>query len=199
MTIEGVSASAGAIGRPAIIGPQHGEKRRRHVRAVDDLRSVPHRELERLRRIEGQVIERVERLMPALGGIQLEQGANRPWRPLVIARGVDDHEAIGIAVRERSNEQPVDDAEDRRVRADRQREGGDRHDGEPRRPVHPAECVPHVPANHLQQRKPAQVARAERSSSSWIQQQCFVTWRCTTCSMPTASKSCRQVSPRASR
>ena len=54
------------------------------------------------------------------------------------------HEAAGIPNRQIAKHQPIDEAEDRGVGADRQRERGDRHRGEDRRPAERAYTVAEV-------------------------------------------------------
>src|SRR5206468_8427896 len=74
--------------------------------------------------------------------------------------GPKEYEPPGIAIWQRANHDRVDDAEDRRRRADAESECDDGDRGEARRPPETADGVPHVVPERIDNRFPTAGAHA---------------------------------------
>ena len=110
----------------------------------------------------GEILERALHLAP------VNEVAWRDHVVLPVARDVvlpDDDQPLGILVGKRLQEQRVDHAEDRGVRADADGEGADRDRGEPRRAQEQPRAVAQVPPDVTTSFGP-QSARADRSSAA---------------------------------
>ena len=103
------------------IDPQQREQRRRGGDAVESRRLVEARHGGRLVRVHGELCERVAGLAPVqeqrLGRVGLLASAEILGTELA-----NDRDGTRIVVRQRPQQHAVDDAEDRRVGADRQRQ-----------------------------------------------------------------------------
>jgi len=87
------------------------------------------------------VADRGADVLPLLNVLKARVREAHARQVLLRVRRAQAHQAIGIAVRERPQEHRVDDAEQRDIRADSQREAQDRRDGEAGRFQQLAECV----------------------------------------------------------
>ena len=121
------------VGRPeqaAVHGPQAHDL---EVRAPDDARThharlaeANHRELNR-----GKVAERVERADARAQVLDLRHREDRVLDPPAGRALADIDEPIFIAIDQRPQENPADDAEDGGIGADAERQGDDHCDGQP--------------------------------------------------------------------
>jgi hypothetical protein len=87
---------------------QRGEERRRDARAVDHFRSVTQRQLEGGICVQADIIEDVQRVLPAFRRVERERGADRTRRPFVITCRVERDDPIAIAIGHRTHEQRLD-------------------------------------------------------------------------------------------
>src|SRR6185369_16526419 len=109
-------------------------------------------------RLEDLVVERRAVAAP---------GRRRPGAVAAIAAGperlagvpLEQHEAVRLLDRQPSEQHRVDDAEQRRVGADAERERDDGDGGEARRLAHHAQAVAHVLRELLDEADAARVAR----------------------------------------
>ncbi len=112
---------------------EHVEEVRADAHAVDPLRVAGAREVESLRSDPGKPFERGV-LRPEVGDVARRGRQRIESDPLLDLGAVlpRHHEPIGARIRQWLKQDAVDDAEDRRVAADPERQGHDRDCGESR-------------------------------------------------------------------
>jgi hypothetical protein len=113
-------------------------------------RAAVHEVDSRIRRLVGrEVAEDPHALLPR------DELRDRGIQRVVGLQGIvgdhDLHEAFGLGIGERPQEQGVDDGEDRRVGADADREDRDRRDGKPARPPQKPPGVADVASDVLEE------------------------------------------------
>jgi hypothetical protein len=141
----------------------HAEQRQQLVGGVGRLH--PDRAITAGQRGRAELPGRDRRAAAAAGPEVPEVGRRQPdVRQVDLADdvGVQPRQPVRLVVRQRPQDDRVDDAEDRRGRADAEREGDDQHRGQPGRLPHHAERVPDIEP----QRRHAVPRSTPRASSS---------------------------------
>jgi hypothetical protein len=108
---------------------ERAEERRRHRKRPELLRLTARHEADAARREERRVLDR-RRLRPPVDVVR-NRDAGLP-QPHQRVRVPDEHQPVGMGVGQRREQRLVDEAENRRIRPDPQRERQDGDDGEDR-------------------------------------------------------------------
>ena len=121
----------GLVEQPAALrrDAQHVEQLRRHDGRVHPARTLGRAQVDRAGAVGADALERT---VPFLELRPLRQGHPEAIEPEPRERAGDEHQPLGMGVAQRLEHHAVDDAEDRGVGADAQRERQNRHRGIPR-------------------------------------------------------------------
>ena len=142
---------------------QRAPQRRRRLQADEALRRARRGEVEALARVHREVLER-RRLRLAVEVVRDRRARVVEAHLRVVV--VHLHEPLAVVVRQRLEQQPVDDREDRRVRADAERERRDGGDEEPRLREQAAQAVADVLDERVEHGDPSLTGRSGTSAPS---------------------------------